>query len=471
MEIKEKVYGLLSDTEIENILEEGRSKSVEFCEAALENGRLGKGLTLVELAALAYCESPEIVTGLLDTAHELKKRIYGERMVFFAPLYISSFCSNNCTYCGFRHANETMTRRSLSPEEIHQEVMALLEQGHKRLLLVAGEDPRTTGIDYLEQSVAAVYSVTAPDGATIRRANVNCAPLSVDHFRRLKATGIGTYQCFQETYHRPTYKEVHPSGPKSHYDWRITAPDRAMEADIDDIGTGVLFGLYDWHFDVVGLLGHARYLETKFDVGPHTISVPRLEPAEGAPLSDHSPWMVSDEDFRKIVALLRVAVPYTGMILSTRESPELRDQLFALGISQTSAGSRVTPGGYTDSGKLTREDLLAQFSLQDQRPLREMVHTFVRGDYIPSFCTACYRSGRTGDRFMQLAKSGKIHDICQPNALASLKEYLLDYADEETKAQGEKLIQKELSELPERLRNVTEKMLARVAAGERDVYL
>lgn len=471
MEIKEKVHSLLTDSEIENILEEGRSQSLEFCRKALENGRQARGLTLVEMAALAYCDDPGVLAGMRDTAHDLKKKIYGERMVFFAPLYISSFCSNNCTYCGFRHANQAMERRALTPDQIRSEVSALLEQGHKRLLLVAGEDNRTSGIDYLEQSVEAVYSVSAPDGATIRRANVNCAPLSVEHFRRLKATGIGTYQCFQETYHRPTYRQAHPSGPKSNYEWRITAPDRAMEAGIDDIGAGALFGLYDWRFDLIGLLGHARYLETRFNVGPHTISVPRLEPAEGAPMSDHSPWMVSDADFRRVVTLLRIAVPYTGMILSTRESPQLRDELFALGISQTSAGSRVTPGGYTDSGVMTRDDLLAQFSLQDERPLKEIVRNFVGGDYIPSFCTACYRSGRTGDRFMQLAKSGKIHDICQPNALASLKEYLLDYADDQTRLEGEKLIAKELESLPERLRAVTERMLARVASGERDVYL
>ncbi|BCW99724.1 MAG: [FeFe] hydrogenase H-cluster radical SAM maturase HydG [Armatimonadota bacterium] len=469
--IKEKIDHILSDAEVENILEEGRRRSRDFALRALEDGKAAQGLTLEELAALAYSDDPEVLAGLRDAAHTIKKQIYGERMVFFAPLYISNFCSNNCLYCGFRHANKGLPRKALTPEEIAEEVRALLRQGHKRLLLVAGEDPRTSGIDYLERAVAAVYGVRE-NGASIRRVNVNCAPLSVEDFRRLKATQIGTYQVFQETYHRPTYKRVHPSGMKAHYEWRITAPDRAMEAGIDDIGVGVLFGLYDWRFEIVALLAHARYLETKFGVGPHTISVPRLEPAEGAPLSTDSPYRLTDDELKKVVSLLRVAVPYTGMILSTREAPELRDELFALGISQTSAGSRTTPGGYASADN---EELaptrLAQFTVQDHRSLAEMVRSFVKGEYIPSFCTACYRSGRTGDRFMALAKSGKIHDICQPNALASLKEYLLDYADEETRRAGEELIAASLKALPENLRRTTEKMLARLEAGERDVYL
>ncbi|MEI6913954.1 MAG: [FeFe] hydrogenase H-cluster radical SAM maturase HydG [Armatimonadota bacterium] len=468
--IKEKVYGFLSDAEVENVLQRGQKASLDFCRQALDNGRKARGLTLEEVAALAYCDDPEIYLGLMEVAHQLKLQIYGDRMVFFAPLYISSYCSNNCLYCAFRYANRDLERKTLSSEEIQHEVRAILRQGHKRLLVVAGEDPKTTGIDYLEQAIEAVYSVDEA-GSTIRRANVNCAPLSVDHFKRLHATGIGTYQCFQETYHRPTYKVVHPSGPKSNYDWRVSAADRAMEAGIDDYGAGVLFGLYDWHFEVVAMLGHARYLETKFGVGPHTLSVPRLEPALGAPLSEESEYMVRDGDFKKIIALLRVAVPYTGMILSTRESAELRDELFALGISQTSAGSKTTPGGYAE-GPIEQEPSAAgQFVLQDQRPLKDMVKSFVTHDYIPSFCTACYRSGRTGDRFMQLAKSGKIHDICGPNAIVSLKEYLLDYADEDTRTLGEQLIIKEMAAMPEGLRSATAKMLERLAQGERDIYL
>lgn len=469
MLIKEELNHLLSDAEVESILDTGKKKSLEFARQALENGRKAQGLTLEELAALALCDDPDIINGLRETALELKKRIYGERMVFFAPLYVSNFCSNNCLYCGFRHANRDIERKALTSDEIEEEIRALLRQGHKRVLLVAGEDPRTSGIEYIEQSVAAVYRAREGD-ACIRRANVNCAPLSVEDFRRLHATGIGTYQVFQETYHRPTYKHVHPTGMKSRYDWRVSAPDRAIEAGIDDIGTGVLFGLYDWRFEIVALLGHARYLETKFGVGPHTISVPRLEPAVGAPLSTDSPFMVSDGELRKIVALLRIAVPYTGMILSTRESPELRDELFALGISQTSAGSRTTPGGYTQNEELS-PSAAAQFTVQDHRSLDEIIKSFVAGDYIPSFCTACYRSGRTGDRFMELAKSGKIHDICQPNALASLKEYLIDYADPETRQAGDKLITKSLQELPEKLRDATQNMLIRVEAGERDVHI
>lgn len=466
---------MLTDDEIQGIVDAGANRSVEFARQALENGRQAQGLALEELAALVHCQDPDIIQGIYSAANELKKRIYGERIVFFAPLYVSNYCSNNCQYCAFRHANADLERMALNEDQIRDEIRALLRQGHKRVLIVAGEDPRRSGIEYIERCVAAVYSVQE-DGATIRRANVNCAPLSLDHFKRLHATGIGTYQCFQETFHRPTYKQVHPSGPKSNYDWRLTSFDRAMEAGIDDVGTGVLFGLYDWKFEVIGLLGHARYLETKFGVGPHTLSVPRLEPAQNSSLSVKSPYMVSDDDFRKIVALLRIAVPYTGMILSTRESAELRDELFALGISQASAGSRTDVGAYASEdgspvGPETLSPVVGQFTLQDHRRLSEMVRSFLEGEYIPSFCTACYRSGRTGDRFMELAKSGKIHNICQPNALASLKEYLLDYADEETKALGDKAIQRGLAELPDNLRATTEKMLARVEAGERDVYI
>lgn len=469
MLIKEKIEQRLSDSEVEAILESGRRKGSDFARQALENGRRAEGLTLEETAAIIHCDDPSVLDELYATAHHLKKQIYGERMVFFAPLYISNFCSNNCLYCGFRHSNQGLDRKALSPDDIRQEVRALLKQGHKRLLVVAGEDPRTSGIDYLEQSIEAVYSVHEGD-SSIRRANVNCAPLSVQHFRRLKSTGIGTYQCFQETYHHETYSRVHPSGPKSNYDWRISAPDRAMEAGIDDIGAGVLFGLYDWRFEVIALLAHARYLETRYNVGPHTISVPRLEPALGAPFAEESPYRIHDEDLRRIIALLRVAVPYTGMILSTRESPDLRDQLFALGISQTSAGSKTTPGGYLENEELSPAKA-AQFTVQDHRSMKEIVHSFLEGEFIPSFCTACYRSGRTGDRFMELAKTGKIHDVCQPNALASLKEYLMDYGDEEIQQLGDQVIRKELDKMPENLRRVTEKMIDRVAAGERDVYL
>lgn len=475
MVIKETVDHILTDDEIQGILDSGADRPVEFARQALENGRQAQGLTLEELSALVHCEDPGIVRGIYETAHELKKRIYGERIVFFAPLYVSNYCANNCSYCAFRHANTELARVALTEEEIREEIRVLLRHGHKRVLVVAGEDPRMSGIEYLERCIAAVYSVNE-GGATIRRANVNCAPLSLEHFKRLHATGIGTFQCFQETFHRPTYRQVHPSGPKSHYDWRILSFDRAMEAGIDDVGTGVLFGLYDWRFEIIGLLGHARYLETKFGVGPHTMSVPRLEPAQNSDLSIHSPYMVSDDDFRKIIALLRIAVPYTGMILSTRESAEMRDELFALGISQASAGSRTDVGAYAhdeapapDPGDLTTA--AGQFELQDHRQLHEMVQSFLKGEAIPSFCTACYRSGRTGDRFMELAKSGKIHNICQPNALASLKEYLMDYADEETRALGDQAIKRGLAELPENLRKLTEKMIARVEAGERDVYI
>ena len=471
MLIKETVDHLLDDAEIENILEEGRRQPAEFVWKAIENGKKAEGLTLVEIAALAQCEDPAVLGALRETALELKKRIYGERMVFFAPLYISNICANNCLYCGFRRDNKGLPRKALSFDEIAEETRALLRMGHKRLLLVAGEHPGKSGIDYLTGAVEAVYSVREGN-ANIRRANMNCAPLSVEDFKKLKASQIGTYQVFQETYHRGTYRQVHPDGSKADYNWRVTAPDRAMEAGIDDIGIGPLLGLYDWRFEVVATVAHSRYLETKFGVGPHTISIPRLEPAIGAPLSTDSPYLVKEDDVRKVVAILRTAVPYTGMILSTRERPEFRDELFALGISQTSAGSSVSPGGYTEQEQASAlAGELPQFTVQDHRSLAEMVHSFLKGDYIPSFCTACYRRGRTGDRFMQFAKSGRIHEMCQPNALSTLKEYLLDYADEETRKAGDELIQRNLQAMPDKLRRVTEKMLARVEAGERDVYL
>lgn len=468
--IRETVDHILSDAEIENILAEGRAQPREFALRALEAGRNAGGLSLVETAALCYCEDPEVQAGLQNAALAVKERIYGGRIVFFAPLYISNVCYNNCLYCGFRKDNKGLPRKTLSQDEIREEVRALLRMGHKRLLLVAGEQPGVTGIDFLTSSVDAVYSVQEGN-SNVRRVNVNCAPLSVEDFRKLKASQIGTYQIFQETYHRRTYAEVHPSGSKSDYNWRVTALDRAIEAGIDDVGIGPLLGLYDWRFEIVATLAHSRYLETKLGVGPHTISIPRLEPAVGAPLSTESPYLVREDELKHIVSLLRVAVPYTGIILSTRETPQLRDELFRLGVSQASAGSSVSPGGYSGEETAAPEGELPQFTVQDHRPLAEMVRSFLVGNYIPSFCTACYRSGRTGDRFMELAKSGRIHEMCQPNALVTLKEYLEDFADEETRKIGEDLIKHNLEGMPEKLRTVTQKMLSRVEAGERDISL
>ncbi|MGB9619359.1 MAG: [FeFe] hydrogenase H-cluster radical SAM maturase HydG, partial [Armatimonadota bacterium] len=377
-------------------------------------------------------------------------------------------CANNCLYCGFRKDNKELVRRVLTLDEIRREVEILLSEGHKRILLVAGEHPTRSGIDYIEKAVDTIYR-TRVGNASIRRVNVNCAPLSVEDFRRLKACKIGTYQCFQETYHLPTYKLMHPSGPKADYLWRLYAPDRAMEAGIDDIGIGALFGLLDFRYEVMAVLMHAQYLDRKFGVGPHTISVPRLEPALNAPVANNPPYAVDDDDMRRIVSCLRLAVPYTGIILSTRERPEFRNELIGLGVSQISAGSRTSPGGYYDAKAHKPE--AEQFSIGDDRSLAEVMCQLCKDNYIPSFCTACYRSGRTGQKFMGLAKKGDIHKMCEPNALLSLKEYLLDYATGETRAEGERVLAECLEDLSPSIRRLTMELLARIEQGERDVYV
>ncbi len=425
----------------------------------------GKGIAPADVASLATLSDPEGLAALFDTARQVKERIYGRRLVLFAPLYVSNLCANECLYCAFRAGNAAVRRRALRQPEIAQEVEALLRQGHKRLLLVAGESYPREGFDYVLSAIETAYAVRTPHGG-IRRINVNLAPLSVEEFRRLKATGIGTYQLFQETYHRATYARVHVGGRKADYEWRITAPDRAIEAGVDDIGIGVLFGLFDWRFELLSLLQHIRHLEATHGIGPHTISVPRLEPAVGSDLAAHPPQPVSDIEFRKLVAILRLAVPYTGIILSTRETPALRRETFALGVSQISAGSRTNPGGYTQGEQYDH----SQFSLGDHRPLDEVIRDVASMGYIPSFCTACYRLGRTGEDFMDLAKPGDIKRFCDPNALASFKEYLLDFASPDTRRVGESLIAAVLSEMDPSARERAEAMLRRVQAGERDVY-
>ena len=424
-----------------------------------------KGLTRAETAVLTTVIDPELLAELFDAAKRVKEAVYGRRLVLFAPLYISNLCGNECLYCAFRAGNKAIHRRVLTQDEIAREVGILVDQGHKRVLLVAGESYPQEGFSYVLKAIETVYSIKHGASGEIRRVNVNVAPLPVEEFRRLKAVGIGTYQVFQETYHRSTYAAVHVGGKKRDYDWRITAPDRAMEAGIDDIGIGVLFGLTDWRFEILAIMQHAEHLERRYGVGPHTISVPRLEPATGSEIATAPPNPVSDLDFRKIVAVLRLAVPYTGIIMSTRETPNIRRETFALGVSQISAGSRTNPGGYSDEA----EDS-SQFSLGDHRPLDEVIRDISSMGYVPSFCTGCYRLGRTGGDFMDLAKPGEIKRHCGPNALSTFAEYLADYASDETRAVGEKAIADFLADMEPEIRAKSGKMIERVRAGERDVF-
>lgn len=435
----------------------------------LQRARELKGLGLPEVAVLSNVRDPEQLQALFETARFVKEEIYGRRMVMFAPLYLSNICGNECTYCAFRASNKGLPRHALDMEQIQRETKLLIAQGHKRLLLVAGEGYPASrgGFRYVLDAIAAVYEATAGKG-NIRRVNVNVAPLATDQFQALKEAGIGTYQLFQETYHRETYASVHVAGRKKDFDWRLTGLDRAMEVGIDDVGMGVLFGLHDWRFELISLMQHIAHLEERFGVGCHTISVPRMEPADGAPLSERPPMPVSDEDFKKIVAILRVAVPYTGIIMSTRESPAMRRETYALGVSQISAGSRTDPGGYAAAEN--NANAAGQFQLGDHRSLEEVVHELAALDYIPSFCTACYRLGRTGQDFMDLAKPGLIRLKCDPNAVTTFQEYLIDFAKEETRAQGEQAIATRVESMEPKARRASERMLAKICAGKRDVY-
>jgi len=460
--------GFINDEKIFSLLDSGKNVDKADAFRVVEKARECKGLDLSELAVLLQAQDPDVVQAMYDAALYVKDKVYGRRMVFFAPLYVSNVCANNCLYCAFRRDNKDLIRRVLTQDEVRREVEIILSEGHKRILLVAGEHPQLSGIDYIEECVSTIYD-TKVGNAAIRRANVNCAPLSVEDFGRLKDTGIGTYQCFQETYHVDTYKVMHPSGPKKDYLWRLFAPDRAMEAGIDDIGVGALLGLTDFRFEVMATLMHAQHLDSTHGIGPHTVSVPRIEPALNAPAADNPPHAISDDDMRRIVACLRLAIPYTGIILSTRERAEFRNELINLGVSQVSAGSRVSPGGYFDSK--VHQPNSDQFSLGDGRTLSEVMNQLCKDNFIPSFCTACYRTGRTGEAFMGLAKHGEIHNMCAPNALLSLKEYLLDYADEDTRIEGERIITEALEDLSPKIRQRTMELLVKVQDGERDVYV
>lgn len=423
---------------------EANRHNAELIDEILTKAKKRKGLSHREAAVLLDCDLEEKNEEIYALAEQIKKDFYGNRIVMFAPLYLSNYCVNGCTYCPYHLKNKHIARKKLTQEEVRREVIALQDLGHKRLALEAGEDPVNNPIEYILECIDTIYSIKHKNGE-IRRVNVNIAATTVENYRKLKEAGIGTYILFQETYHKKSYLELHPTGPKHDYDYHTTAMDRAMEAGIDDVGIGVLFGLDKYRYEFTGLLMHAEHLEAVFGVGPHTISVPRLCPADDIDTNDFDNG-ISDDIFAKLVACIRIAVPYTGMIVSTRESQKSRERVLHLGISQISGGSKTSVGGYAEPEP--EEENSAQFDLSDTRSLDDIVKWLMEMGYIPSFCTACYREGRTGDRFMSLCKSGQIQNCCQPNALMTLKEYLTDYASPETKEVGEKLILKELEQIP-----------------------
>ena len=443
---------------------------LELMKEILNKGREYKGLSYAEAATLLECEDPDIIQQIFDLGKEIKEHFYGNRIVMFAPLYLSNYCVNGCVYCPYHGQNKTIPRKKLTQEEVRDEVIALQDMGHKRLAIEAGEHPTENPIEYILECIRTIYSVKHKNGA-IRRVNVNIAATTVENYKKLKDAGIGTYILFQETYNKEAYEQLHPWGPKSDYAYHTEAMDRAMEAGIDDVGCGVLYGLNNYKYDFVGMLMHAHHLEKTYGCGPHTISVPRVRPADDID-PDELDNGVPDDVFKRIVAVLRIAVPYTGMIMSTRESAKTRRECLEIGITQISGGSRTSVGGYGDeldeAGGFESEDT-AQFDVEDRRTLAEVVDWLIDLGYVPSFCTACYREGRTGDRFMRLLKSGQIANICQPNAMMTLKEFLIDYASEETKAKGDALIEEKLSLIPnEKVREICREHLKEIENGNRD---
>ena len=438
--------------------------NVELIDQILNKARERKGLSHREASVLLACDIPEKVQELYALAEQIKKDFYGNRIVIFAPLYLSNYCVNGCLYCPYHMKNKHIPRKKLTQEEVEKEVIALQDMGHKRLAIETGEDPVNCPIEYVLDCIHTIYSIKHKNGA-IRRVNVNIAATTVENYRKLKEAGIGTYVLFQETYHKESYEHLHPTGPKSNYCYHTEAMDRAMEGGIDDVGLGVLFGLELYRYEFAGLLMHAEHLEAVHGVGPHTISVPRVKHADDID-PDEFDNGIDDETFLKICACIRVAVPYTGMIMSTRENQSVRERALHLGISQVSGGSRTSVGGYTEE---ERPHDTEQFDVSDNRTLDEVVAWLMELGYIPSFCTACYREGRTGDRFMSLCKSGQIQNCCHPNALMTLKEYLMDYAAPETKAIGEKLIQAELENIPkEKVKEICKDHLEKIEQGIRD---
>ena len=461
-----KAEEFISHEEILRTLEyaEANENNLELIEEILAKAEKREGLGYRDASVLLACEDEAILQRVYKLAEQIKLDFYGNRIVMFAPLYLSNYCINGCTYCPYHMKNKHIARKKLTQEEVAAEVIALQDMGHKRLALESGEDPVHNPIEYILECIKTIYSIKHKNGA-IRRVNVNIAATTVENYRKLKEAGIGTYILFQETYHKESYEQLHPTGPKHNYAYHTEAMDRAMEGGIDDVGLGVLFGLERYKYEFAGLLMHAEHLEAVHGVGPHTISVPRIKRADDIDPSTFANG-IDDEIFAKLVALIRIAVPYTGMIVSTRESQAVREKVLKLGISQISGGSRTSVGGYTEEERPTDTE---QFDVSDQRTLDEVVHWLMDLGYIPSFCTACYRAGRTGDRFMELCKSKQIQNCCHPNALMTLKEYLVDYASEETRTIGEALIQAELNNIPkENVRVICADHLQKIEEGIRD---
>lgn len=461
-----KAEEFISDEEIKATLAfaDEHKNDLEYIDKILDKARLRKGLDHREASVLLACEDKAKNEEIYNLAEQIKKDFYGSRIVMFAPLYLSNYCVNGCLYCPYHHKNKTIPRKKLTQEEIKKEVIALQDMGHKRLAIEAGEDPVNNPIEYILESIKTIYSVKHKNGA-IRRVNVNIAATTVENYRKLKEAGIGTYILFQETYHKENYEILHPTGPKHNYAYHTEAMDRAMQGGIDDVGIGVLFGLDKYRYEFAGLLMHAEHLEAVHGVGPHTISVPRVKRADDIDPNDFDNSL-SDEMFCKIAACIRIAVPYTGMIVSTRETEEVREKIIRLGVSQISGGSRTSVGGYCEK---ERPHDTEQFDVSDNRTLDEVVNWLMKSGYIPSFCTACYREGRTGDRFMSLCKSGQIQNCCHPNALMTLKEFLMDYASEDTCKTGEEIIEKEIENIgSEKVKAIVRERLSRIENGERD---
>ncbi|MPQ43263.1 [FeFe] hydrogenase H-cluster radical SAM maturase HydG [Clostridium tarantellae] len=458
----------IKNDEIWQIINESEdlAKDKDLVLRILEKSKKAEGLTPKEAAILLNLKDDELIKEMFAIAKQVKEKIYGKRIVVFAPLYVSNYCVNNCTYCGYKHCNENLKRKKLNKDELIEEVKVLESLGHKRIALELGEDPVNASLDYVLDCIKTIYSIKFDNGS-IRRINVNIAATTVDEFKKLKAAEIGTYILFQETYHKDTYEKLHISGPKHNYNYHTTAMHRAREAGIDDVGMGVLYGLYDHRFETIAMLMHAEDLEKNTGVGPHTLSVPRLKKAENVKLENY-PHLVSDDEFKKIVAILRLAVPYAGLILSTREEPVIRDEIIALGVSQVSTGSCTGVGGYAESQKELNEK--PQFELADHRSPVEMIESLMTSGYIPSYCTACYREGRTGDRFMTIAKSGELNSVCEANALITLKEFIDDYGTDNTRKLGNALIAKSLNRFPnENFRNSVKKKVEKIANGTRDL--
>ncbi|MBU1198468.1 MAG: [FeFe] hydrogenase H-cluster radical SAM maturase HydG [Nanoarchaeota archaeon] len=459
----------INENQINQILKKTSQPQKQRVEEVLNKALTLKGLELEEVSVLLNIYDNASLNRLFNTALKIKEEIYGKRLVLFAPVYVSNYCSNNCLYCGFRKDNKEMKRRCLTLEELKEETKFILEQGHKRILMLMGEHTQKCGFEYFLKGLRAAYSVSDSKENTIRRINIEIQPLTEEQFQKLSKEKIGTYTVFQETYHKATYKKMHPIGKKADYEWRLNTMDRALNNGLHDIGIGALFGLYNYKFEVMALIQHAQHLDKTFNIGPHTISIPRLEHAQNAPVAITPPCKVSDNDFKKLVAVLRCAVPYTGIILSTRESAQIRKEVLNLGVSQISAGSKTNPGGYKEASANSENE--EQFSLSDTRSSGEVIKSVLKQGFIPSFCTGCYRRGRVGRDFMDLAKPGLIKQHCLPNALTTLKEYLEDYADEETKKIGTELIKRKLNEISDKdVKQKTTMYLNQIEKGERDLY-